>query len=163
MRVRRIQLFAACILATVLLAMWAASRAGSGTLTIMRAGSANLTLEIVDQRNDKAGDHSVLLLITNKGPYRICYPDGFFVETRGAVGRAYIPTTNLWLAPGAGTTLPVVIPAMATDWRGVVSYYVESPWNRIKMRLGSSPIGPMLPSAISAVQGAEVRSQWMSN
>ena len=148
---RKLLLIVACLLAATLLAMWGVSRAGVGTLN----------LAIVDQGTDKTGCHSVLLLVTNDGPYRICYPDGFFVQTRTAAGGAYVPTTNLWLNPGDNATILVALPAITTDWCGVVSYYAESPWNRMKMRLSSSPIGQRLPSAFSTVRGAEVKSQWM--
>jgi len=146
-------LIVACLMAATLLALWAESRAGTGTLT----------LAIVDQGTDKAGRRSALLLITNDGPYRICYPDGFFVQTRAAVSGTYVRTTNLWLNPGDDATILVTLPVITTDWRGVVSYYAESPWNRIRMRLSSSPIGQRLPSAFSTVRGAEVKSQWMRN
>jgi len=152
MRTRSLLLIVACLLAAALLAMWAASRAGAGTLAIA----------IVDHRTDKSGAHSVRLLITNDGPYRICYPDGFFVETRGVPGRAYVPTTNLWLDPGDHAAIQVALPVIAGAWCGVVSYYAESPWNRLKMRLSSSSIGGRVPSAFSTVQGAEVKSPWTS-
>lgn len=152
MRTRKIAILVVCLMAcAALVVTWTASRPGVGTLT----------LAIVDQGTDDTGLHSVLLLVTNAGPYRICYPDGFFVRTKGAARETYVPTTNLWLDPGAGATIVAGLPSIATDWYGAVSYYEESPWNRIRMRLAASSIGPRLPSAFVTVQGAEVRGPWM--
>ena len=152
MQTRKLPLIVACLLVATLLAIWVGSRPGAGALT----------LSIVDQGTDRAGQRSVLLLITNVGPFRIRYPDGFEVQTKGAAGLAYVQTTNLSLDPGEGTIIPVVLPVITTNWCGVVSYYAESPWNRSKMWLSASSIGQRLPSAFTSVRGGEARSPWMS-
>ena len=127
-----------------------------------RAGVTGVTMAIEAQGTDEAGVRTVLMF-TNHGPYRICYPDGFFVQTKGVAGPGvYIPTTNLWLRPGEGTKLSIDLPWVTTDWRGAVSYYVESPWNRIKIRLSSSAIGRRLPRVVTTVYGDEAVSPWFS-
>jgi hypothetical protein len=132
-------------------------------LAVRGASRAGVTMAIADQGANEAGVRTILLQFTNHGPYRICYPDGFFVQAKGAAGPgAYIPTTNLWLRPGEGANLSVALPGVTTDWRGAVSYYVESPWNRIKIRLSSSAIGRRLPRVVTTVHGDEVVSPWFS-
>jgi hypothetical protein len=154
MRRRKLVVTVGCLLACgAMLVTWVASR----------SGMHSLTLAIVDRGTNGAGLRSVLLLLTNGGPYRICYPDGFFVQTRGAARPVYVPTTNLWLEPGDDATIQATLPSSPTDWCGVVSYYAESPWNRIKMRLSSSSIGGKLPSAFTTVRGAELKSPWMTD
>jgi hypothetical protein len=151
MRTRKLPLIVACFLVASLLAIWVGSRVGARTLTLM----------IVDQGLDKNGQRSVLLLITNVGPFRICYPDGFEVQPKGAATPAYVRTTNLWLDPGEDAVIPVVLPVITTEWCGVANYYTESPWNRSKIWLSGSSIGQRLPSAFTSVRGGESRSPWM--
>jgi hypothetical protein len=152
MRTRKLPLIVACLLVASLLAIWVGSRAGAPTLA----------LAIVDQGTDKTGQRSVLLLITNVGPFRVCYPDGFEVQTKGAAAPAYVHTTTLWLDPGEDAVIPVVLPVITAQWCGVVNYYAESPWNRSKSWLSESSIGQRLPSAFTSVRGGASRSPWMS-
>lgn len=152
MRTRKVVLIIGSLLSVATLVwMWTGSHAGAG----------NLTLSIVDHGTDQAGLHTVLVQITNQGPYRICYPDGFFVQTRGATMTTHVPTTNLWLDPGEGANVSVSIPSITADWCGVVSYIVENPWNRLKMSVGTSAMGRKLPPFVTAVRGAQVRSSWI--
>jgi hypothetical protein len=153
MRLLRLALIVSCLVALVV---------ALAVLTASPAGVRSVTLAIADQGANETGLRTVLLQITNHGPYRICYPDGFHLLAKGAARPVYIPTTNLWLRPGEGANLSVPLPGITADWRGAVSYYVESPWNRIKMRLGSSALGRRLPSVVTTVQGAEVLSPWFS-
>ena len=50
---------------------------------------------------------------------------------------------------------------MTTDWCGLVHYYRESPWNRVKMRLGASSIAGRLPSDLTSVVGQVVKGPWV--
>lgn len=153
MHTRKVVLIVACI-SIVAALVW--------IRTESNAGAGGLTLAIVDRGINKSGDHIVLLQITNRGPYRICYPDSFSVQTRDTPREAYLATTNLWLDPGEGANVSVsLFPSITSDWRGVVSYIVESPWNRFKMRVGASSIGKRLPPSLTAVQGTVVRSPWI--
>ena len=130
-----------------------------------RAGMGSLTLAIADLGTDTTGLRTVVLQITNRGPYRVHYSDGFFLQVRDAAMPTYIPTTNLWLGPGEGAHISAGVPGTIEEWRANVGYIVQSPWNRTMMRLNSlnsTSMRGILPHALTSVRGAEVQSPWLS-
>jgi hypothetical protein len=136
----------------LLISGWKLSTAGKGSLSFM----------IVDLGPNPAGQRKVLLQITNVGPYVVFSFDGFFVENQGPPNWTNISTTDLRLNPGEAAEIPVLLPGSTKTWRGHVTYYAESPWNQLKLRLGMSSFGPRLPMGLVSVQGAEETSPWFA-
>lgn len=149
---RRIVLTVGCLLLCA---------AAVGTWKASRSDDPLLSLGIVDQGTNQAGQRSVTLLLTKVGASRICYPDGFEVQARGARMPVYVPTEWLWLEPGEEAEIRVALPPMTTNWCGLVHYYRESPWNRVKMRLGAASFAGRLPSDLTSVGGQVVKRPWM--
>jgi hypothetical protein len=129
---------------------------------VSRARSDNLGVVVTGQGTNLAGVRLGFLQITNRGPYPINLPDSCSVQVRGTSKWIDTPTTNLWLEPGKAASISVPAPASSSDWRVGVGYYTESPWNRLKMRLGASSIGPKLPGGVVTVSGAAVWSPWIA-
>ena len=155
MRTSRLILVTSCVLiAVLLLASFGTSREGLGSLDVVVTG----------QSTNEAGARFAVLQITNRGAYRICLPDSCSVQSIGSPRRVYIPTTNLWLNPSDVVSIQAPAPDLpGSGFRVAVGYYSESPWNRFKMRLSSSLLGPKLPSALVRVKGTEVWSPWMAD
>jgi hypothetical protein len=149
---RRIVLTVGCLLLCA---------AAVGTWNGFLSGDGSLGFGIIDQGINQAGERTVLLLLTNVGGYRICYPDSFEVQTKGTEVFTYIQTEHRFLEPGDEVQIKVSFPRTTTNWCGLVHYYRESPWNVVRMRLGSSPLGGRLPSLLNAVPSQVVRGPWM--
>lgn len=155
MRTSRLILGAGCVLIGVLILV---SRG------LSRAGLDSLDVVVSRQSTNEVGARLAVLQITNRGAYRICLPDGCSVQSRGTSQRVYTPTTNLWLNPSDVVSIQVPAPdPPVIGYRVAVGYYSESPWNRLKIWLSSSLLGPKLPAALVRVKGAEVWSPWMDD
>jgi hypothetical protein len=153
MRALKLVLLSGCLLTLVgILALRSFSRASLESVGVV----------LVGQSTNEAKVRFALLEITNQGPYRICLPDSCSVQTGATSKWVYTRTTDLWLEPSKATCISVPAPGSSNEWRVSVGYYAESPWNRLKMRLGASRLEPKLPRGLVSVKGAAVLSPWIA-
>ena len=126
-----------------------------------RFNSENVGIALIGKSTNQANVSFAVLQVTNPGPYRIYSPDACRVQTGATSKWVYVHTSDLWVEPGKTASVSVPVTGWSNQWRVSVGYIVETPWNRMKGRLGASSLEPRLPRQLVSVRSGEAVSGWI--
>ena len=128
-----------------------------------RSESGHLGVAAIGSTTNGVGAVLVTLEVTNRSPHRVCLPGFCLVESKGTPGLVEVPFSDVWIDPGEASSLSVPAPNPPAEWRVAVPYYLESPWNRLKIQLSASSLGARLPDGLVSVRGGREWSPWIGD